>query len=64
MNVDGVHPRYPLVTEKLMKRARANKWFVTTWTVDETPVAETMFEMGVDIVITNHPRRMCKALTT
>lgn len=64
VNVDGVHPRYPLVTEKLMKRARANKWFVTTWTVDEAPVAETMFELGVDIVITNHPRRMCKALRT
>lgn len=62
VEVDGVHPRYPLVSEKLMKRARARGWFVNTWTVDEPEAAEKLFEAGVDVVITNHPRRMRQSL--
>ena len=58
MRVDGIHPKFPLVTEKLMKRARANGWFVNTWTVDDEETVTKMFELGVAIVITNHPRRM------
>lgn len=62
VDVDGVHPRHPLVSEKLMNRARRNKWFVCTWTVDDVSRAEAMFGMGVDIVITNHPARMYRSL--
>ena len=64
VRIAGLHPRYPLVTDKLLKRARANRWFVCTWTVDETSAAEHFFEMGVDIVITNHPGSMKSALGT
>jgi glycerophosphoryl diester phosphodiesterase len=58
VGVDGVHPRYPLVSEKLMRRARAKGWFVNTWTVDDASVAKRMFEAGVAAIVTNNPRRM------
>jgi len=60
--VDGVHPRYPLVSEKLIRRAERNNWFMCTWTVDDAAVAQAMFGAGVDIVITNHPGKMCRSL--
>ncbi len=62
VKVDGVHPKYPLVSEKLMRRARARGWFVNTWTVDDASIAKKMFEAGVAIVITNHPRSMREQL--
>ena len=62
VRVDAVHPRFPLVSRKLMKRARANNWVVNTWTVDKAPKAKEMFDMGVSVVITNHPRRMREEL--
>jgi len=64
LKINGLHPRYPLVTEKLMRRARKRNWFVSTWTVDDAHAAERLFEAGVDIVITNHPERLCRALET
>jgi len=62
VDVDGVHPRYPLVSEKLIRRAERNNWFMCTWTVDDAAVARAMFGAGVDIVITNHPGNMCRSL--
>lgn len=62
VKVDAVHPRFPLVSPKLMKRARANNWIVNTWTVDKAQKAKEMFDMGVSVVITNHPRRMREEL--
>lgn len=64
MRLDGIHPKYPLVSEKLMRRAKAKKWFVCTWTVDDMSMAEKMFDMGIDIVITNHPRKMIETLSS
>ncbi len=62
VRINGLHPRYPLVTERLIRRARANKWFVGTWTVDEADVAARLFRAGVNIVMTNRPRQLRDAL--
>jgi glycerophosphoryl diester phosphodiesterase len=62
VELSGLHPRYPLVNEKLMERAATNKWFVCTWTVDKAGEVGRMFEAGVDIVITNHPERIRTAI--
>ncbi len=62
MKIDGLHPRYPLVTKRLIGRARANKWFVGTWTVDDADVAARLLRAGVDIVMTNRPRQLRESL--
>jgi glycerophosphoryl diester phosphodiesterase len=62
IRVDAVHPRFPLVSPRLIKRARVNNWIVNTWTVDKAPEARKMFDMGVSALITNHPRRMRREL--
>jgi glycerophosphoryl diester phosphodiesterase len=62
VRVDAVHPRFPLVSPKLMKRARAKGWVVNTWTVDKAAKVKELFDMGVSVVITNHPRRMREEL--
>jgi len=59
---DGIHPRYPLVDDKLMKRARDHGWYVCAWTVDAQVMARSLAEKGVDIIITNHPARTREAL--
>ncbi len=55
IRIDGVHPRYPLVTGKLVQKAGAKRWFVVTWTVDEATDAANLFDLGVDVVISNRP---------
>ena len=62
LRIDGLHPRHPLVTERLMSRARKRNWFVTTWTVDKADAAGRLFEAGLDIVITNYPERIRESL--
>jgi glycerophosphoryl diester phosphodiesterase len=62
--IHGVHPRYPLVTGRLIEKARKKNWFVSAWTVDDTALAGRLFSAGVAIVITNHPRQMCGAFKT
>ncbi|MBI5116673.1 glycerophosphodiester phosphodiesterase [Candidatus Poribacteria bacterium] len=62
--IDGVHPRYPLVTAGLIEKARKKNWFVNTWTVDDNALARRLFDAGVAVVITNHPRQMFGALKT
>lgn len=64
LRINGLHPRYPLVTGRLINRARKRSWFVSTWTVDDAHAARRLFEGGVDIVITNHPERLRGALKT
>jgi len=62
VEVDAIHPRHPLVDPKLMKRALAKKWIVNTWTVDDAAEARKLFDMGVSVVITNHPHKMREEL--
>jgi glycerophosphoryl diester phosphodiesterase len=62
LKLEGVHPRYPMVNDSLMKRARAKGWFVGTWTVDDASIAERLFQLGVGIVISNRPREIRKDL--
>jgi glycerophosphoryl diester phosphodiesterase len=62
INVDGIHPRHPLITEKLMRKARSRKWFVGAWTVDAVARATRFFDIGVDIIISNRPAQLRQAL--
>lgn len=62
VRVGAVHPRFPLVTRKLMDRARARGWIVNTWTVNDAAKAREMFDFGVSAVVTDHPRRLREAL--
>ncbi|MBI4832349.1 MAG: hypothetical protein HY801_12530, partial [Candidatus Lindowbacteria bacterium] len=62
MKIHGLHPRHPLVTDGLIEKARKKGWFLCTWTVDDSALAGRLFREGIDIVITNHPRKMWGAL--
>ncbi len=62
IRVDAVHPRFPLVNDKLMRRARARGWMVNTWTVDDAAKMRELFDIGVSVAITNHPRRLREEL--
>ncbi|GAB4349728.1 MAG: glycerophosphodiester phosphodiesterase [Candidatus Abyssubacteria bacterium] len=62
LELDGLHPRFPLISDALMKRARAKGWFVGTWTVDDPREAERLVEAGVDIIISNRPAQLREEL--
>jgi len=62
VRADGIHPRHPLVTDKLVRKARSRNWFVGTWTVDSAAQAARLFRAGVDVVISNRAPRLREAL--
>lgn len=48
-------PRYTLVNEALMRRARRRDLKVSTWTVNDLSEAERLARLGVDSIITDFP---------
>jgi glycerophosphoryl diester phosphodiesterase len=62
IRLDGIHPRYPLVSRKLVQKARLKMWFMGTWTVDTAAEASRLYDAGVDIVITNRPAQLRQEL--
>lgn len=60
--VDGIHPRYPLLTNTLVRKARSKNWFIGTWTVDVAARASRLFSSGVNIIITNRPTKLLEVL--
>ncbi len=55
---DALHPHYSQVDEAYMQRARRWGVRVNAWTVNDPAETQRLFDLGVDAVITDDPRRM------
>ncbi len=60
--LDGYHPERLFVTPELVSKAHSNNLFVNTWTSDNEEEWIRLINCGVDGIMTNHPRRLCKFL--
>ncbi len=58
LKLDALHPRYNIVDEAFMRRARRRGWRVNVWTVNEPDAMRAMIALGVDAIITDHPARL------
>ena len=62
LGFDGYHPKYTLVTPKIVKKAHSKNLFVNSWTADTPKDWVYLIECGVDGIITNYPHELCKFL--
>lgn len=53
-----VMPRYRLIDEVLMQRARQQRLKVSAWTVNDENEARRLADLGVDSIITDFPTRL------
>ncbi len=56
------HPHYTMIDTDFMTWAKTRGYRVNTWTVNEVEQARKLREMGVDILISDHPGVIRKAL--
>ena len=49
------HPHHSMIDETYMRRAKANRYYVNTWTVNSPERAKELKKLGVNAVITDHP---------
>jgi len=63
LTLEGIHPRFPLVTRKMVQKARSKKWFLGTWTVDSAAEAARLYDAGIDIIISNRPAQLREKLS-
>ncbi len=54
-------PYFKEITLDRLLSARENNLFVVVWTVNEPKNIETMFDFGVDTVVTDDPHRVISA---
>ncbi len=59
---EALHPHHPLVNARMVRRAHRRGMRVVTWTVDDPDAAARMVEWGVDVIITNEPAALVRAL--
>jgi len=59
---DALHPEHTMVDERLVRWAHRHGLRVAAWTVDETQEMERLIRLGVDMIITNHPRKLREVL--
>lgn len=59
---EAYHPHFELIDESTVRAAREAGHILNTWTVNDTPVARTLRDMGVQGIITNKPDEMISAL--
>lgn len=64
VDVDALHPTYSIVTPRFVRYAHRCGWRVHTWTVNDTEQAQTLAASGVDIIHTDDPALVLKALLT
>jgi len=62
LGLDGFHPKYTLVTPKLVALAHSRNIFVNTWTADNPKDWKYLLECGVDGIMTNCPRELYQFL--
>jgi len=60
---EASHPHFALVTQAMVRQAHKANRRVVTWTVDDIAVARKMAAIGVDILITNEPEEVLRALS-
>jgi glycerophosphoryl diester phosphodiesterase len=62
MGLDGIHLEHTVITPELVNEAHKNNLFMNAWTVDTSEDWERMITYGVDGIITDYPRELCKFL--
>ena len=55
LSYDALHPHHKMITQDYMRRARAAKKQVNTWTVDDPTEMLELCALGVNAIITNRP---------
>lgn len=63
LGADGISIEYPYVDRDLVQELHRKGYLIAAWTVNDTLVAKHLAKMGVDIIITDTPRKIIKALT-
>ncbi len=59
---EALHPYFELISEKMVRRAHRRGIRLATWTVDSLDVAQQLAGWGVDVLISNEPDKLLKAL--
>jgi glycerophosphoryl diester phosphodiesterase len=62
VGADGVSIEYPYVDKELVEELHNSGFFVAVWTVNDSLVAKHLAKIGVDMIITDTPRRVIRAL--
>ena len=60
--VQAVHPEYHMVDEEFMEQAKKHGLAVNVWTVNTEHSMRRLVDLGVDIMIGNHPDLMGEVL--
>ena len=58
MSADAIFPRRNLISKKLVERARSQKLFIGTWTVNEPKEMKKILRMKPDMITSNVPDRL------
>ena len=58
LHVDALHPRYPLVSEGLVREAHARGVAVNVWTVNDPDAMRALDAAGVDAIMGDDPSRL------
>ncbi len=63
VDADALFPRRHMITKSLVNRARKNKYFIATWTVNEEEEMKKIAAAGIDAIASNFPDRLNKILS-
>ncbi len=59
---EALHPNFRLISKKMVRRVHRKGLRLATWTVDSLEVAQQLADWGVDVLISNEPGKLLKAL--
>ena len=59
---EALHPNFKLISKRLVKKVHRKGQRLVTWTVDQLDVAQKLTEWGVDVLISNEPDKLLRAL--
>lgn len=62
VRAEALHPEHSMIDERFVRWARRRGLRIAAWTVDEPQEMERMIQLGVDVIITNHPRKLREML--
>jgi glycerophosphoryl diester phosphodiesterase len=64
MRHEAVHPYHEIITDDYMKWAKQEGYIVNTWTVNDPKRARELRDSGVNVIITDKPDEIIKALAS